>query len=123
MTWSRHRQEDKAPQIPISGGLDYDGSRGTAKTPAQASQQAGEEYLEGEWRVSVPPDYRYEIEERNHEMRPEYWGGYTRHNALYQKRFDLAGTLIGAQLIVQNSAIMMYSPFLQNSFKTPSGVS
>lgn len=74
----------------------------------------GEKFLEGEWRVSSSPEYRFEVEERNHEMRPEYWGGYTRHNELYQKKFDLGGELIEEQLIVENSAIMMYSPFIES---------
>lgn len=30
------------------------------------------------------PLYRYEIVERDHEMRAEYWGGFSRHNALYR---------------------------------------
>ena len=74
----------------------------------------GAEYLEGEWRVSSAPEYHYEIEERNHEMRPEYWGGYTRHNELYQKRFTLDGEFIDECLAVENSAIMMYSPFIES---------
>lgn len=77
--------------------------------------RVGKEYLEGEWRVSSPPEYRYEVEERNHEMRPEYWGGYSRHNQLYQKQFDLEGNLLEERLVVQNHAIMMYSPFLEGA--------
>lgn len=74
----------------------------------------GEEYLEGEWRVASAPIYRYEIEERNHQMRGEYWGGYSRHNEIYQKQYDLDGNLLSEKLVVKNSAIMMYSPFLEN---------
>lgn len=44
----------------------------------------GLEYLEGSWRTDLPPLYRYEIVERDHEMRAEYWGGFSRHNALYR---------------------------------------
>lgn len=77
--------------------------------------RVGKEYLEGEWRVSSPPEYHYEVEERNHEMRPEYWGGYSRHNQLYQKQFDLEGNLLEERLVVQNHAIMMYSPFLEGA--------
>ena len=77
--------------------------------------KVGKKYLEGQWRVSRPPEYRFEVEERNHEMRPEYWGGYTRHNELYQKQFDLDGNLIDEYLVVKNSAIMMYSPFLEST--------
>lgn len=79
----------------------------------QLRVRVGSEFLEGEWRLSAPPRYYYEIEERNHEMRGEYWGGYTRHNELWQKRFDLAHCLLDERLVVENSAIMMYAPFLE----------
>lgn len=75
--------------------------------------RVGEEYLEGEWRVSSEPEYRYEIVERNHEMKQEFWGGYTRNNELYQQQFNLKGELLEERCIVRNSAIMMYSPFLE----------
>ena len=71
-----------------------------------------DEYLHGEWRVSSSPEYRYEIVERNHEMKSEFWGGYSRHNELYQQKYDLDGRMLDEQLIVQNSAMMMYEPFI-----------
>ena len=71
-----------------------------------------DEYLHGEWRVSSSPEYRYEIVERNHEMKSEFWGGYSRHNELYQQKYDLNGKMLDEQLIVQNSAMMMYEPFI-----------
>ncbi len=48
----------------------------------------GDKYLEGEWRVSSQPQYRYEVLERNHRMQSEFWGGYSRHNEIYQQRYD-----------------------------------
>ncbi|SBW03937.1 VanW-like protein [uncultured Eubacteriales bacterium] len=72
----------------------------------------GEEYLAGEWRVSAPPEYVYTVVERNHEMKGQYWGGYTRHNELYQQIFDLEGYFIEERFLAKNDAIMMYSPFL-----------
>ena len=77
----------------------------------------GEEYLEGEWRVTKEPEYRYKIVERNHEMRGEYWGGYSRHNELYQQKYDKEDNLLEEKLIVKNKAIMMYSPFLEGKNK------
>lgn len=77
--------------------------------------KVGKTHLEGQWRVSNPPEYRYEIEERNHSMNLEYWGGYTRHNELFQKQFDLQGNLLDEHLVVENNAIMMYAPFLENA--------
>ncbi len=73
----------------------------------------GSEYLEGEIRVSSPPEYRYEIVERDHEMRGEYWGGYTRRNKLYRRRFNAQDELLCEELVVENDAIMVYSPFLE----------
>lgn len=75
----------------------------------------GEEYLEGKWCVSEEPAFRFEIVERNHEMRSEYWGGYSRHNELYQQVFTADGQFLEENLIVKNDAIMMYSPFLTDS--------
>ena len=46
-------------------------------------------------------------------MRAEYWGGYTRHNVLWQQRFDADGTLLDEKPVVRNDAIMMYSPYLE----------
>lgn len=74
----------------------------------------GPEYLEGEWRADAAPEHRYEVVEREHEMRSEYWGGYSRHNALYQQKYDLNGTLLEETLLVRNAALMMYSPLIEN---------
>lgn len=70
----------------------------------------GEEYLEGEWRSSKEPVYRYEIIERDHEMRAEFWGGYTRRNKLYQQIFDLEGNMLEEKLLLSNTAIMIIRP-------------
>ncbi len=75
----------------------------------------GEEYLEGEWRCTKEPSYRYEIIERDHEMRAEFWGGYTRRNKLYQQIFDLDNNMLEEKLLLSNTAIMMYSPYLSES--------
>lgn len=83
----------------------------------QLKVRVGEKYLEGEWRVSSAPEFKYEIEERNHEMRPEYFGGYSRHNELYQMKYDLDGNLLSEFLIVKNAAMMMYSPYLEDTKK------
>ena len=45
-------------------------------------------------------------------MKSEYWGGFTRHNELYQQAFDLEDNLIEEFSVVSNCAIMMYTPFL-----------
>lgn len=72
-------------------------------------------YLNGEIRCSSSPNSYFKIVERNHEMKPEYWGGYGRYNELYKQEFDHQNNLIDEVKIVKNSAIMMYSPFLNDS--------
>lgn len=68
--------------------------------------------FEGEWRVSTSPLYSYKIVEKNHEIKSEYWG-YSRHNELYQQKYDITGELIEENKVVKNSAIMMYAPFIE----------
>ncbi|MBR5272713.1 MAG: VanW family protein [Clostridia bacterium] len=72
----------------------------------------GKDYLEGEIRVSSPMMEKYRVIEKNHRMEPEYWGGYTRHNELYQEIYSLDGELLQTRPLVENHAVMMYSPFL-----------
>lgn len=79
----------------------------------QLRVSVGEEYLHGEWRVSKEPEFFFQVQEKNHKMVGEYWGGYSRHNELYQQRFNLEGGLLEEKLLISNSAIMMYSPFLE----------
>lgn len=72
----------------------------------------GDKYLEGEWRSTNPAELQYEIVEKNHEMKSEYWGGYSRHNELYRKTFDLNDIFLREEFILENHALMMYPPFL-----------
>ena len=74
--------------------------RNNTEDTYQLIVHVGEKYLEGEWRVASPPEYRYEVVERNHEMRGEYWGGYSRHNEIYQLQYDLNGKLLNDVLVV-----------------------
>ena len=83
----------------------------------QLRVNVGETHLEGEWRSTAAPNLCYEIEERNHEMRGEYWGGFSRHNELYRIIKDLDGNYISEEFIVENHALMMYSPFLAETLE------
>lgn len=77
----------------------------------------GDEFLHGEWRVSAQPQYRYRIIEKNHIMKREFWGGYSRYNELYQQKLDLENKQIDEKRIVSNTAIMMYPPLLSKSLE------
>ena len=46
-------------------------------------------------------------------MRPEWWGGYTRHNELWRRKRDaVTAEGLGEEFITANHAIMMYEPLL-----------
>ena len=86
--------------------------RNDTDRPFQLRLFVDEEYLNGMWLSDAQPLHRYEIHERNHEMRNEFWGGYSRHNELYRQVFDLEGNFLKEEFVTANSAIMMYAPFL-----------
>lgn len=73
--------------------------------------------LYGEWRAMKDIGRRYEVIEKNHEMKAEYWGAYTRHNELYRKVYDQNGELLEEEFLLSNHALMMYSPFIEDKQK------
>jgi vancomycin resistance protein VanW len=74
------------------------------------------EYLSGEWRANTAPHYTYKVMERDHAIRAEWWGGYSRHNSLHRVTRDRAtGAEIGEEFLTENHAIMMYAPLLENT--------
>lgn len=69
--------------------------------------------LHGEFRTDAPPDERFEVREREHLIRHEPWGGYSRHNRIVRQVFSVAdGTLLREETVTENHALMMYQPFL-----------
>lgn len=81
--------------------------------PYQICISVGKRNLHGEIRSISKPLYTYEVYEKEHKMVSEFWGGYTRHNVLYRKKFDFEGNLLDDEYLVENHAIMMYAPFLE----------
>lgn len=69
-------------------------------------------HLKGAWTVSEKPEYHYEVYEKEHIIRQEFWCGYTRNNLLYRKKKDSRGAVIDDEFVVENHAIMMYAPLL-----------
>lgn len=82
-------------------------------TPFQLHIEVGENDLIGEWRCSEMPLYTYKVYEVDHSMKSEIWGGYSRHNTLCRKKYDLEGLEIEDEYITENHALMMYSPLLE----------
>ena len=89
--------------------------RNETDQPFQLCLRVGDTHLEGEWRAMEPPEYRYEIVERDHRMDQTSWGGYVRHNALHRRVWDRSGRLVEEQFLFTNDAIMMYSPLLEEA--------
>lgn len=72
-----------------------------------------DKYLHGRLLCESELSDVYRVEERNHEMRMQFWGGYSRHNEIVQVVRHQDGTE-DERLLVRNDAIMMYAPFLEN---------
>lgn len=54
----------------------------------------------------------YSVIEKNHQIKQQYWGGYSRHNQIFKTITDKGSTT--KEMIVENHAIMMYDPFLSS---------
>ena len=80
--------------------------------PISSGVSLDEKHLRGEWRSLTEPEFTYRVYERDHCIRPEYWGGYTRHNTLRREVYDNRGGKIDDQFIAENHAVMMYDPLL-----------
>ncbi len=67
-------------------------------------------HLNGQLFCDAEVDEVYRVEERNHLMKQQYWGGYSRHNQII--KIEEKNGHIKDTLLVENHAIMMYNPFL-----------
>lgn len=87
--------------------------------PLQLQLKITSKNLQGAWYSEHPVSEKYVIEERNHEIKSEWWGGYSRHNELYKMTYSLDGILLDERKLVENHAMMMYEPLLsqKNSFE------
>ena len=75
--------------------------------------------LHGSWRCDSVQNHRFEVFEKDHAIKQEYWGGYSRHNSIWRNRIDIhTNETLNAEFITDNHAIMMYEPLLANSDKT-----
>lgn len=71
-----------------------------------------ETHLHGELISAKKISSTFKIEERKHLMNQQIWGGYTRHNQIVKIEIDEFENETES-LLVENHAIMMYSPFLE----------
>ena len=77
-----------------------------------------ERWRHGSWRCDVKQHHKFEVFEKDHSIKQEYWGGYSRHNSIWRKRLDVhTSEILGEEFITDNHAIMMYEPLLPNPDK------
>ena len=69
-------------------------------------------HLNGKLLCDSPLGASFQVEERNHIIKQQYWGGYSRHNQIVQVETDSRGKQ-SEKLLVENHAILMYRPFLE----------
>jgi len=93
--------------------------KNTAAHPFRLELALTKSHLTGAWTSTEAAACAYEVYEKAHIIKSEYWGGYTRHNLIYRRRFDLDGNLLEDERLAENHAIMMYSPLLTADDKLP----
>jgi Uncharacterized vancomycin resistance protein len=86
--------------------------KNTTGQPVQLSLKLSDSHLIGEWRSIEPFEYTYEIYEAFHEITCDFRGRYLRHNVLRRKVFNNEKQLINDEFILENHALMMYHPLL-----------
>lgn len=86
--------------------------KNTTGQPFQLCLEIGATHLKGEWRSTVPSEYRYEVYEASHEITSDFAGRYIRRNVLRRKIFNSENIQIADEFITENQAIMMYPPLL-----------
>ncbi len=73
------------------------------------------DYLRGDWLAKMTPRFTYKIVERDHAIQSEWWGGYSRHNALYRVKCSRGTSAeLGEEFVTENHAIMMYQPLIES---------
>ena len=79
----------------------------------QINLNLDEEYLNGEILCDSDLHLSYEIYETDHLIKHQWWGGYTRHNKIWKRIFNLENNEIQEELVTENNAIMMYNPLIE----------
>lgn len=82
----------------------------------QLKLELTDEYLVGKWLSDEEVKSKYEIYEKDHEFKSEFWGGYSRNNKIFRKVIDTPTKKVKAdEFITSNHAVMMYEPLLESN--------
>ncbi len=85
--------------------------RNTSQNSFQIKLWLDDTHLHGELLSCKKVHYKYKVVERDHIITQQIWGGYTRHNRIIQ--IEQNAEKKNERLLVENHAIMMYSPLLE----------
>ena len=89
--------------------------KNTTTQPFQLSLRLDNTYLIGTWLSDKHLNYRYDIIERDHEIKGEWGGGYSRNNKIFRNIIDIkTNKLVTEEFVTENHAFMMYNPLLEN---------
>lgn len=88
--------------------------RNDTQTPVQLKVWLNDSMLCGCWRTNALPMETYKVYEKEHYMKKELFGKYSRHNSIYRKVFDMQGNEVADEYVTENHALMMYEPFLED---------
>jgi vancomycin resistance protein VanW len=75
-----------------------------------------ETHLNGKLNSDTELNKTYRVYEQEHTFKQQWWGGYTRHNKIMRDT-ELTNGEIESELITENHAVMMYTPFLEQTEK------
>jgi vancomycin resistance protein VanW len=81
--------------------------------PFQINLWLDDTHLNGSICAGEEINSAYEVQERNHCFKQQWWGGYTRHNQIWRIIKDLDSGEEHEELVTENHAIMMYNPLLE----------
>ncbi len=80
----------------------------------QLKLEVTDDYLIGKWLSDKEVDCKYEIFEKEHEIKQELFGGYSRNNKIFRKIIDKkTRDVIREEFVAENHALMMYDPLLR----------
>ncbi len=88
--------------------------RNDTSHPFQLNIWLTDSMLCGELRCDVKPTERYQVYEKEHYIKRELFGLYSRHNVIYRKIYDDKGNEISDEYVTENHALMMYEPLLED---------
>lgn len=88
--------------------------KNNTKQKFQLQLEINDKFLIGKWLSDKPIKIKYQVFEKNHEIKNEWYGMYTRSNKIFRKIINKkTNKEIDEEFITENQAIMMYNPLLE----------